>query len=479
MVFIKFLCLAAVITVLTVLVCTEKLPVGKRFGAALEAALLPHFVMICSVLVTRIMRLEFGFWAVVSAAAAGIYMLGRFIHLSVKPYKGKLRVKARVKALYGGKVLIGCSAFSAVFQIVFYAVMIPNGFFGLFLSKGVLIADSICTVLVFAAFALNGIIRVLTCCYRLNIIKRIIVFMLLPFPVVNIFVLAYMYRIADEEYAYEDTKAGCDEQRAESQICATKYPILLVHGIGFRDRRYFNYWGRIPKELIRNGAEVYYGMQEGCITVETAGEQIKKRILEIENETGCEKVNIIAHSKGGLDARYVISSLGMEDHVASLTTVATPHRGSQVADEAQKLPDSLYRKVADRMDKGFRKLGDKEPDFYAACHQFTSEYAERFNRENPDSDKVYYQSYTSVMSGMFSFGILAFTYCILRKYGKNDGLVTVESSQWGRFRKVFEPVKRRGISHGDTIDLKREDFQGFDPREAYVGIVSELKEMGF
>ena len=156
MVFIKFLCLAAVITVLTVLVCTEKLPVGKRFGAALETALLPHFVMICSVLVTRIMRLEFGFWAVVSAAAAGIYMLGRFIHLSVKPYKGKLRVKARVKALYGGKVLIGCSAFSAVFQIVFYAVMIPNGFFGLFLSKGVLIADSICTYWFLRRLPLTG-----------------------------------------------------------------------------------------------------------------------------------------------------------------------------------------------------------------------------------------------------------------------------------------------------------------------------------
>ena len=190
-------------------------------------------------------------------------------------------------------------------------------------------------------------------------------------------------------------------------------------------------------------------------------------------------MNIIAHSKGGLDARYVISTLGMEDYVASLTTVGTPHRGSQVADEAQKLSDSLYRKVAAYMDKSFHKLGDENPDFYNACHEFTSEYAEKFNRENPDSGKVYYQSYTSVMSGMFSFGILAFTYLILRKYGRNDGLVTVESAKWGEFRKVYEPVHHRGVSHGDTIDLMREDFNGFDPREAYVEIVSDLKEKGF
>ena len=45
-----------------------------------------------------------------------------------------------------------------------------------------------------------------------------------------------------------------------------------------------------------------------------------------------EKVHVIAHSMGGLDARYMISRLGMEDRVLSLTTVGTPHRGSKYAD---------------------------------------------------------------------------------------------------------------------------------------------------
>ncbi len=475
MTLLKLFLIIAFIAVMAVLDVKRKLPLFGRLGGVIEISLLPH----CCLIVYLIIKLmDFsGAAAVWAGILCGGFMLVRIVVMSIKPHNRKLRVKVRVKALYGGKVLIGYSAWSALLQTVFYIVMGVNGFFGL--PRGLVIADTVTAVLLVLGFALNGIIRVLVLCYRLNIIKRIVVFLLLPIPVVNIFVLRYMYKIADEEYAFEDTRVECDEQRAESQVCCTKYPLLLVHGIGFRDRRYFNYWGRIPKELKRNGAAVYYGMQDGCITVEAAGEQIKKRILEVIDETGCEKVNIIAHSKGGLDARYVISTLGMDDYVASLTTVGTPHRGSQVADEAQKLPDSLYRKVAAYMDRSFRKLGDENPDFYNACHEFTSEYAEKFNRENPDSGKVYYQSYTSVMSGMFSFGILAFTYLILRKYGRNDGLVTVESAKWGEFRKVYEPVRHRGVSHGDTIDLMREDFSGFDPREAYVEIVSDLKEKGF
>lgn len=475
MTLLKVILITAFIVMAAVLDIKGKLPLFGKFGGVLETALLPHCCLLVY-LVIKLMNLT-GAAAVGAGILCGGFLLFRIVIMSVKPHNRKLKVKLRVRALYGGKVLLGYSAWSVLFQTVFYIVMGVNGFFGL--PKGLVIADTITAALLVFGFALNGIIRVLVLCYRLNIVKRIVVFLLLPIPIVNIFVLGYMYRIADEEYAFEDTRAGCDEQRAESQVCRTRYPLLLVHGIGFRDRRYFNYWGRIPKELIRNGATVYYGMQDSCVTVEAAGEQIKKRIFEIIDETGCEKVNIIAHSKGGLDARYVISSLGMEDYVASLTTVGTPHRGSQVADEAQKLSDSLYRRVAAYMDKSFRKLGDENPDFYTACHEFTSEYAESFNRENPDSDKVYYQSYTSVMSGMFSFGILAFTYLILRKYGKNDGLVTVESAKWGTFRKVFEPVHHRGVSHGDTIDLMREDFNGFDPREAYVEIVSDLKEMGY
>lgn len=70
---------------------------------------------------------------------------------------------------------------------------------------------------------------------------------------------------------------------------------------------------------------------------------LREKIFEILRENGEEKVNIIAHSKGGLDSRYLISGLHMAPYVASLTTICTPHRGSMLADLLMKLPDFLYR----------------------------------------------------------------------------------------------------------------------------------------
>ena len=63
--------------------------------------------------------------------------------------------------------------------------------------------------------------------------------------------------------------------------------------------------------------------------------------------------------------------------------------------------------------------------------------------------------------------------------GENDGLVSVESAKWGEFKGVFSNARTRGISHGDIIDLKREDYKSFDVLETYVRIVKELKENGF
>ena len=88
--------------------------------------------------------------------------------------------------------------------------------------------------------------------------------------------------------------------------CKTKYPILMVHGMGFRDRKYLNYWGRIPKILKENGADIYYGHQDSNGSIETNAYVLKDTVVDILTGTGADKVNIIAHSKVGLDARYMV-----------------------------------------------------------------------------------------------------------------------------------------------------------------------------
>ena len=55
--------------------------------------------------------------------------------------------------------------------------------------------------------------------------------------------------------------------------------------------------------------------------------QLAVRIRQIVQETGCGKVNVIAHSKGGLDIRYAAAFCGIEDMIGSIVTINTPHRG--------------------------------------------------------------------------------------------------------------------------------------------------------
>lgn len=77
----------------------------------------------------------------------------------------------------------------------------------------------------------------------------------------------------------------------------------MVHGVFFRDFRYLDYWGRIPAELEKNGTVIYYGNHQSAASVADSGAEIAARIKAVLQETGSEKVNIIAHSKGGLDSR--------------------------------------------------------------------------------------------------------------------------------------------------------------------------------
>jgi triacylglycerol lipase len=68
----------------------------------------------------------------------------------------------------------------------------------------------------------------------------------------------------------------------------------------------------------------------------------------------------------------------------------------------------------------------------------------------------------------------------VKKYdGPNDGLVATTSFAWGERFTLLEPSGRRGISHGDMVDMNRENFRGFDVREFYVQLVSDLRERGF
>jgi len=266
----------------------------------------------------------------------------------------------------------------------------------------------------------------------------------------------------------------------------TKYPILLVHGMGFRDYKRVGYWGRIPKALEALGCRVFFGEQDSNADVSTNGRHLAQRIDEIIAETGADKVNIIAHSKGGLDSRYAISTLNMAQKVASLTTVCTPHNGSKTIDRLLNIPKPLYRIVCFFVDVWYRVLGDKNPRTYAVIESFSTQSTKVFNEQNPDACGVYYQSYAFVMQGARSDMLLWLPNIVVgRIEGENDGLLTPESVKWGEFRGIYRGTGRRGISHLDEIDMRRKPLsktrgQGVsDIVDFYCNVASDLADMDF
>jgi triacylglycerol lipase len=389
----------------------------------------------------------------------------------------------RVRILFGGQLLIRAGMWGMVLQSVFYLF-----FFKMLIAASpvhfpspLLWADFAVCLSFIGGILFNGCVRILLTCRRLGIARRLVVSFFLWFPLINLFVMHYICRKAVEEYDHECYRFTARAERAGSRVCATQYPLIMVHGIGFRDLRFFNYWGRIPKELTNNGAVVYYGHQEAWGTIEDNAQCLREKIEDVLRENRCDKVNIIAHSKGGLDSRYMISRLEMGGKVASLTTISTPHYGSPLINVFNRLPDSIYRFIASQYDRAFRKVGDKNPDCYRASKQLAPSFCAEFNRTVPDMPGVYYQSFTSVMKGMRSDPLLSLPYFVMSIIsGKNnDGLVDEKSAVWGTFKGTVRNKYKRGISHGDIIDLKREDYKGFDVLEHYIKIVSELKTMGF
>ena len=126
-------------------------------------------------------------------------------------------------------------------------------------------------------------------------------------------------------------------------------------------------------------------------------------------------------------------------------------------------------------------MGDDKPDFITSVTELTEENCKLFNEKFKDSPNVYYQSVGSVMNcrqaGRFP---LNYSYELVKYFdGPNDGLVGSESCKWGEDFQLLTVKGKRGISHGDMIDLNRENFNDFDVREFYVQLVAKLRERGF
>lgn len=384
----------------------------------------------------------------------------------------------RLKTCCHGAVLLTVFACSTVISIAYHIWLafrtIPSNYMSFIWS-------ALLCILIEAVLFWNGILCVYLTSAQLGIKQRVIGVICGMIPIAQLVALGMIITTVFREVRLEAEKEQCDRKRHPEQICKTKYPIVLVHGVFFRDSKYLNYWGRIPKALEANGAKIYYGNHQSASSVADSAQELTARICQIVQDTGCEKVNIIAHSKGGLDCRYAIANLDAGKYIASLATINTPHRGCLFADYLlTKIPASVKNKVAAAYNGVLRKFGDKKPDFLAAVDDLTAAFCTKLDSEMPQPDGIFCQSVGSrvdkASGGKFP---LNFSYNLVKYFdGPNDGLVSESSLQWGEKYTFLAPKGKRGISHGDMIDLNRENIRGFDVREFYVQLVNDLKSRG-
>ncbi len=122
-----------------------------------------------------------------------------------------------------------------------------------------------------------------------------------------------------------------------------RYPLVLVPGLlGFISLLGYPYWYGIVSALRRLGATVFPVLVSSVHSTEVRGEQLLLRIADVLAQTGAEKVHLIGHSQGALTARYAAAL--KPEWVASVTSVAGPNQGSELADFlARKAPHGSLR----------------------------------------------------------------------------------------------------------------------------------------
>lgn len=241
-----------------------------------------------------------------------------------------------------------------------------------------------------------------------------------------------------------------------------RHPLVLAHGfLGFDEvalggvrREYFRGLGA---RLSDHAEAVHRPRLAATGSVAARAADLARCIRDLPDR----RVNVIAHSMGGLDARYAVTRLGLGSKVASLTTIGTPHLGTPLADLGDGVLGRLgLRRALQRLGIGLEGLRD-----------LTTAGMAEFNRVTPDVAGVAYASVVGVVHQkrrthpLLVPGLLY----LRRKAGENDGLVPAASQRWGEVLWEIE------ADHWAQIGWSKH----FDAAAFYERLLLELRGRGF
>jgi triacylglycerol lipase len=249
----------------------------------------------------------------------------------------------------------------------------------------------------------------------------------------------------------------------------TRYPLVFCHGmlactmLRMQLSKNCNYFAVMEDVLRQRGFHALFPVVTPTGGVAARAAELREQIRSWTDEP----VNIIAHSMGGLDARWMITHLGMADRVKSLTMISTPNRGSYLADwflanYRRRVPLLLALEAMGVNVDGF---GDCRP---AICSSF--------NTATPDQPGVKYFSYDADVPQVRVSPMLRRGWSLLqREEGPNDGLVAAASARWG---------EHLGTLHADHFAQTPDGLfvrpaETFDSAAFFLRLIEDLGRRGF
>jgi triacylglycerol lipase len=311
---------------------------------------------------------------------------------------------------------------------------------------------------------------------------------------------------------------------------APRYPLVLVGGIDSSPA--FDWNPKVAAALKDARVPAYHVAVVPWSPVAERAEDLAASIESLVARTHMERVNLLCYAVAGLDCRYLVSPGGLAArdpsraqalarHIASITTIATPHRGTRVAEAAlsalssgtaDDLLHSLVGAIADGV-----ATPPSDAALATTLRGLTLTELADFNRKTPNAEGLYYQSFAGVshVLGKSSeasersirracvasdrtfqlfqhpgkrdvmnellwvsapFGSTSLTDAGTVISGPSDGMISVDSAQWGNFRGCI-PADHYDVI-GQIGKTTRDPISGFDAPRFYRWVASDLAMRG-
>ncbi len=243
-----------------------------------------------------------------------------------------------------------------------------------------------------------------------------------------------------------------------SSYTGKRLPVLFVHGLHDRDDnlKRSEQWGRIPDWMRAHGSDVWFGNEDAFGSVDGNAAELLKSLQVILEQTGEERIHIIAHSKGGLDALNLACLPEARGHIASLVMLATMIHGMRLCTVLAHDPLVLPHVVAPIVNRHGRKIGDVNPDSLGLLRATTTKACEAFLRENPPIPEIEYRSLAFALEegDKRKFDIRALLIGLFD--GENDGIAPLRSTKYGNWM-VLHAAKGSNFCHADSCDFSKRD----------------------